>query len=115
MNEYLLAVDNYNKPAKYTGKRAEYYAILKLILMNKGENQLFPDMGVGIRKKYRYMSEDDLPDLEQDIHDQMSKYLPNLLIDTINIQIVDGKTYIEVSSTENETNYNYISDQFGLD
>lgn len=116
MNEYLLAVDNYNKPSKITGKKAEYYVILKLLLMNKGENPLFPDMGVGLVQKYRYCTEDDIPDLEQDINDQMTTYLPLLLIDRVTVSLEDGNLVLSISSSETETNYNYSSeDHFGLD
>lgn len=114
MNEYLLAVDNYKKPAKYSNEKAEYYVILKLILMNKGENQLFPDMGVGLIKKYRYMTEDNIPELENDIESQISKYLPELMIDTVTVQIINENLTISVSSSQNNTNYNYTGDQFGL-
>ena len=116
MNEYLLAVDNYNKPSKITGKKAEYYLIMKLLIMVKGENPLFPAAGLGLIQNYRYCTEDDIPQLEEDINDQMTTYLPTLLIDNVSVSLEDGNLIISISSSENETTYNYSSqDQFGLD
>ena len=115
MNEYLLSVDNYNKPKKVSGKKAEYYAILKLLLTNKGTNPLFPDMGVGLVQRYRYMSEDDLSILEEETKDQITRYLPELLINEVNFQIIDGELNITVSSSETKTNYTYTASQIGLD
>lgn len=115
MNEYLLSVDNYNKPTKVTGKKAEYYVILKLLLTKKGSNPLFPDMGVDLPRRYRYIQEDKLPVLEQDIYDQISTYLPELLINTVQLTLENKELKLKVSSSENKTNYIFEQDQFGLD
>lgn len=115
MNEYLLSKDNYNKPKKITGKKAEYYAIIKLLLTNKGTNPLFPEMGIGLVQRYRYMTEDDIPTLEEETKDQITRYLPELLIDNVSYEIDDSNLRINISSSETETNYIYTSDQFGLD
>lgn len=115
MTEYLFAVDNYSKPKKCTGVQAEYYALLKLILMNPGENPLFPAMGVGLVKKYRYAREDDLVDIETDIYDQISQYLPSLLIDQVSADFNNGVLRISISSTERETSYTFSQDQLGLE
>lgn len=74
--EYFISLDKFNRPAEVTGEKAEAILLARLILMNPGSNPLHPDMGIGIKQRYRF-SMDKLPDLQREISDQINKYLPD--------------------------------------
>lgn len=72
--EYLLSVDNFNKPEVVSGQRAIGILLLRLILLEPGSDPLHPNMGVGI-KNYRY-AVDKLEELRKRVQDQINTYLP---------------------------------------
>lgn len=74
--EYFISLDKFNRPAEVTGEKAEAILLARLILMNPGSNPLHPDMGIGIKQRYRF-SMDKLPDLQREISEQINKYLPD--------------------------------------
>lgn len=78
--EYLLSLDNFNRPAEVTGGKAVAYLIARLIMMEPGSDPLHPDMGVGLVSKYRYSNKTD--DLKNAIKDQISTWLPDFVSDT---------------------------------
>jgi hypothetical protein len=53
--------------------------IIQLILLEPGKYQSHPNMGVGIRSKYRYNDRESfIIDLQSDITNQITTYLPEL-------------------------------------
>jgi hypothetical protein len=76
IEEALLTTDNFNKPKIVRGAEAICILIVRLIIMEKGSRKAYPNMGIGIRSRYRYMTEDEIPNLETEISDQISEYLP---------------------------------------
>lgn len=106
MTEYLLTTDNFSNPKKETGLKAVGILIIRLLLLVPGTNPLHPAMGVGIGTIYRFITEDELPNLQEVIEYQMTTYLPpdfqsiiveltidddNFLVITI---IIDGVAFI---------------------
>lgn len=103
MRENLLSVDSYNKATQLTKQQGNYYNLIRLFIMEKGTNPLFPAMGIGLRSKYRFINEDDIPELQEESKDQIDTYLPELSIENIDISIDDDRGLtITVSSSEGE-------------
>lgn len=71
--EYLLTVDQYNRPFSVTDKEAVALNLVRLILLNPGSDPLHPEMGVGL-KRYRYAL--SLGDLTKRVEKQIETYLP---------------------------------------
>lgn len=113
MNEYLISVDNYKKPKVISGNKGNYYFILRLMIMEPGTNPLFPLMGLGLRRRARFITEDEIPDIQIELNKQIETYLPDLMITNISIEMDNGALRITISSDEEQ--YNYSSDDFDLD
>lgn len=76
IKEATLSVDHFNQPKVLINERAIGTQIMRLILMEKGTIQTHPDMGVGIRSRYRHAEVTKLSSLRQDIQNQIESYLP---------------------------------------
>lgn len=57
-------------------------------------------MGVGLISKWRNCFEDQLSDLQLEIYDQMSKYLPTLLLSEVKVYYNGGVLHISVALEE---------------
>jgi hypothetical protein len=53
-------------------------------------------MGVGIISRYRYSSSDDLEQLKEDIDDQITTYLPELIATEISVTESEKIVYIAI-------------------
>ena len=73
--EYLLGMDDFNKPKIIYGKKAIGLLMCRLLLLEPGTDPMRPEMGVGLVSKYRYMFPDNLADLKRNISDQLNRYL----------------------------------------
>ena len=79
MEAHVLSLNNFNMPKVFNASDSAYVHIIQLILLEPGKYQSHPNMGVGIRSRYRYNTEDSfLIDLKSDITNQIMTYLPEL-------------------------------------
>ena len=92
MKEYLLKTNEFNEPATVKASDATGLTLVRLLLLMPGTNPSHPAMGVGL-KTYRFMTENDLPQLQARIEDQIRTYLPLSLTETpvINLQVKPSK------------------------
>jgi hypothetical protein len=112
VTESVLSVDNFNKPKQLTDYEAVGTFIMRIILQEKGSIQCHPDMGVGIRSRYRYASSDKLSDLKYDIKSQIETYLPNFQVVDVTTTLNNKKLDIEVESDSTlfRFRYDYTTD-----
>ena len=116
MNEYLITVDNYKKPKVIRGNKGNYYMILRLMLMEPGTNPLFPLMGLGLRSKSRFVDEDQIQELKVKLDQQINMYLPDLIVNNIEMEMDDNKQLrITISSDTEEYVYNTNDFDLNLD
>ena len=76
ITEYSLNLDSFLNPTIYKGRSAVEILICRLILLEPGTIETHPNMGVGISSKYRNMASSDLTELDNDIKDQITTYMP---------------------------------------
>ena len=83
IRDYLLGVNDINRPKVVDLKdikpgkwNSAVTMICRLIMMRKGTIPDIPDIGVDITGRYRFSFESELPDLENDIANQVNTYLP---------------------------------------
>ena len=101
MQAHLLSLNDFGMPKVYSGTSAMYTKIVYLILLEKGKFQSHPDMGVGIRSRYRFNnSEDLLSNLQADITNQINTYLPELSFIDISVNIKDHTLGIVINTEE---------------
>lgn len=79
MKEHVLSLNDFGMPKVFDENDSMYVLIIRLLLLEPGKFQSHPEMGVGIKSRYRYKSgEDILIALQNDINNQINKYLPEL-------------------------------------
>lgn len=96
MRESVISINKFNKPEVLDKIETEYTLIVRLILLEPGIIQSHPQMGVGLVSKWRNCFEDQLSDLQLEIYNQMSKYLPDLLLNEVNVYYKGGILHISV-------------------
>ena len=106
--EYLLDVDNFEKPRVLHDQQAIAALLTRLILLEPGTNPLFPTMGVGLVSKYRYMMQDKEAQLKKDIRDQIATFLPEANCTNVNLIYNADKT-IDIEITVDDTIFVYQS------
>jgi len=78
VREYLLSTDNFMNPRVIKGMDAIGVLIVRLLMLIPGTNTLHPKMGVGIGSVYKYITSDDLVDLQLVIDNQINTYLSSV-------------------------------------
>ena len=106
--EYLLNVNEFNKPEIQVDHNALALLLTRLILLEPGTNPLFPTMGVGIVSKYRFLMQDQEANLINDIKEQANKFLPGSKCTNVNLIYNDDKT-INIEITVDDTVFVYDS------
>ena len=102
--EFLLSINEFMQPKILKGDQAAYTDIIRLFLLDPGTNQTHPDMGIGIRSRYRFSDTAEISKLQQEAKDQIQTYLPHLL--TMDIQIeAYGTTLAIFITSQNDSIY----------
>lgn len=110
LREYVLSVDNYNKPKVYEGVDAVPVLLIRLFKLNPGEIETHPEMGIGLYKNWRNMWMDDIYSLQIEAEKQIAKYLPNL--SNVEVKITQSKknpAILEIEIQVENTIYSLIS------
>ena len=98
VREYFLNTNKFTRPEVWSDEDATFILLSRLILLNPGTYPDHPEMGVGLVEKYRYANARTiLPELIDNIRDQINTYLPEF--STVNVEIsvgVDKELKIDV-------------------
>lgn len=79
MEAHVLSLNDFNMPKVFSASDSAYVHIIYLLLLDPGKFQSHPNMGVGLRSKYRHNNDENfLLDLKSDITNQIDTYLPEL-------------------------------------
>ena len=115
--EFPLGTDDLGLPKVRDMSRIEtgvmnsaILCIIRLILIEKGTYPDHPDLGVGIRSRYRFAFESELISLQNDIESQIAMYLPEVEPVTVTVSLENDrndilKNKIKISIIINETEY----------
>lgn len=102
--EYLLSINEFVQPKVLKGESAAFIDILRLFLLEPGTNQTHPDMGIGIRSRYRFSDTSEIGKLKQEVQDQIETYIPELLVMDIQIETFNTTLAIFIT-TKNDSVY----------
>lgn len=108
LREYMLDLDPFKKPKIIGNKEALATLLVRLILLEPGTNPLFPEMGVGLVSKYRFLQPGDDSDLKEDIRQQVTTYLPDAVMQDITFTYNDDKT-VNIEMIVNDMTFIYDS------
>lgn len=125
IHDYLMALDDLGQPKVLdmnvpNGQLSSgLLMVMRLIIMRKGTQPDFPDMGVDIVGRYRFSFDEELTALSVDIRDQITTYLPELIPATVDCQMdkndegdskrlfimlgLNGQTYLLIYDTTNNS------------
>ena len=79
MKAHVLSLNDFNMPRVFEASDSAYVHLIYIILLEPGKYQSHPDMGVGLRSKYRHNNDDNfLTDLKSNIKNQVNRFLPEL-------------------------------------
>ena len=92
--EYTLSTNSFKKPRVLTGKPAVATLLVRLILLEPGTDNNYPEMGVGGVFKYRFVTEESATDLIENIKSQVATYLPELQCTNVEISYSPEKAVI---------------------
>ena len=67
MEAHVLALNDFSRPKVFDKSDAEYVNIVYLLLLSKGTFQSHPNMGVGIRERYRFDNSEALLSILKDL------------------------------------------------
>lgn len=102
IRDYLLDVNDLNQPKVLdlskieTGKlNSAALLIVRLLLLKKGTYPDYPDLGIDIRGRYRFAFEEELITLRQELEEQMTLYLPELLPVEVEVSLYRPKDSLE--------------------
>ena len=98
--EYLLSINEFVQPKILKRDQAAYTDIIRLFLLEPGTNQTHPEMGIGIRSRYRFSDTSEISKLQKEVKDQLAEYLPNLLIMDVQIETYGTTLAIFISSQD---------------
>ena len=112
MKEYLLTTNEFLVPDYVEGSNAFGLLMLRLLLLQPGQNPLHPDMGVGLGPKYRFITEDDMNMLQDRVQEQIITYLPYEFINKTKVYMeIKPSHYLKIIITANDTNYVYDTEE----
>ena len=113
IRDYLLDLDDIGKPKVVDmtdirrGKlNSAATMIIRLLLLKKGTYPDFPNLGIDIRGRYRFMFSEELSTLESELTNQIDTYLPELLPITVSAEMITIP-----STTANGILFNIISNE----
>ena len=108
ISEGLFTTDSYNKPMVLKDKDALAILLLRLLIMVPGTNRQHTEMGVDIRGRYEYSSEDEIDELNDEISKQIEIYLPNYASGAI-VNCSSENRVLKVSINVDGTVFNFSS------
>lgn len=101
IKEYNLSINEFKEPTVAKDAEAIATLLVRLLLLEPGTIQSHPNMGCGVRSRYRYASDKEALKLELDFNNQVRTYLPyfqgvKIRVGTSGINLL---IYAEINST----------------
>ena len=103
--EYFLGIDEFNHPKVYTDQHATYILLIRLILLEPGTYPTRPNMGVGLVSNYRFAMEDKINELQHNIQDQITEYLPEFSAVKVQVAFDRSINSVQIDITIDEYTY----------
>lgn len=108
IREYLLTTNEFNEPTVAKNSSALALLITRLLLFQPGTDPLHPEMGVGLGPKYRYITVDDMPTLQNRLEDQLQTYLPPTYVSNVSVSLsITSSRYLKIIILANDTSFVY--------
>lgn len=108
--EGVFATNKYNGPKILQGKEEVVILLIRLIILDPGNDPLHPEMGVGLFTRWKNCAVEDLPDLQLEIQKQIKVYMP--LYQQAGVTVKSENSIMKISIKIDDTLYQFTtSDQ----
>lgn len=107
--EFCFSVDDFQNPKQYKDPEAIATLLTRLLLLEPGQFQSHPDMGVGIISRFRYSMEGSASDLKAEFERQIEKYLPQFK--GVRISVKQNKQTYYIGAEIDEVIYSFYYDK----
>lgn len=114
INEYLISKNEFETPKELKDRAAVCIWLIRLLLLTPGSIQSHPNMGVGLRSKWRYVNMDKLDSLESEIQKQIMTYLPKFKLVEVSVQQQSSNT-ISILINIDKATYAFNNTEQGLE
>ena len=106
---HLLRLNSFNQPVVFNDSQSAYVRITYLILLEPGKFQSHPNMGVGLKSRWRFRVGDNIAyDLSEEIKSQIAQYLPELSGVDVKVELADDHIlHIAIDTTDGLFTYAY--------
>jgi hypothetical protein len=117
MQAHVLSQNVFGMPKVFDKADAAYVHIMYIILLEPGKFQSHPEMGVGIKSKYRFNNEENMiQELQNNISNQIETYLPWLYSTEIKVGMLkDHSIGIIINTSEGAYTLAYNTETDDLD
>lgn len=95
--EDVFSVNEFNEPKVYKNAEGAMMLLTRLLLLEKGQIESHPDMGVGLISNFRYADEGDIYRLRSSFREQIDKYIPSFTGCDITVEYKDMTFFISVT------------------
>lgn len=102
LKEYILKTNTINETDSFDGQKAIALLVLRLLILEPGKNKLYPNMGLGLCTRKRFILESNLNALEIETEEQINTYLPQYRSTSVNYSITNDKKLIVTINIDNE-------------
>lgn len=109
ITEFSFSVDDFQNPKTFKNAEAICTLLVRLLLLEPGTIQSHPDAGVGLISRYRYATEDAIPELRSEFQSQIDRYLPQF--QGIRISVTKKKDRILIAAEIDSILYGISFDQ----
>lgn len=107
MQESLFSINKFQEPKVLENEKAICQLIMRLLLLDKGDLELHPELGVGLIQNYRYTFADDLDDLRLEIENQISTYITKTSEIKVDLESHNKNLYISIKIDDNLFVFNF--------
>lgn len=105
MKEYLLTTNEYLEPKIVKGSEAYGILLIRLLLLMPGTDPRHPGMGVGL-PKYRFITDDFMPELQSIVQEQVDTYLPSEFSNTTRVYLeLNQNKFLQIIVIADDTKY----------
>ena len=110
--EFTLSVDSFNDPKMYKSPKSIQLLLTRIILLEPGDFQSHPDMGVGLLSKFRFSVDDSnlIHNLCSAIRTQIDTYLPIFTGAQVNAELRQKTLYGSITLNNYVFSFAYNTD-----
>ena len=95
--DMLMSLNNFRTPRIIDGQHCVNLKVMRLILLEPGTHPDFPEKGFGLVSRYRYVMQDGLGNMAEELRNHMNQWLPDIRDVNVNMELKNGILYLGIT------------------